>query len=375
MDEGRSYHPQADGEFIDLIYAALLGETSWQTFLDRLSANAPDGRTVMFSHNMSQADEYLAMASRFEGPELAAYAAHYVNLNPWLDHCAARKVGLGIHSDEIISHTQMLQTEFYNDFLAPNRIARSIGVTIDKFGECPLIISTVTSRPDPEMNARFSEQLTRIAPHLQRAARFYRNSPSRWSGFDLGVSLFDSLDVGVVVLGESGVVRTISRTGQQLIENGAPMTVSPLGKLRLREEDAQSVLQQMLRRSYEGPKTASLFSGGMRLTLISVEKDRLSLLFEGPTVAILIQPPGGTGNAVDLDQFAGAYALTKGERRAVSGIVEGKSVTEIAEEAGLSRETIRTQLKSVYAKTATGGQADLLRLVHGFPPRPQNNRH
>lgn len=374
MDEGRSYHPQADAEFIDLIYAALLGETSWQTFLDRLSANAPDGRTVLFSHNMSQADEYLAMASCFEGPELAAYAAHYVNLNPWLQHCAARKVGLGIHSDEIISHAQMLQTEFYNDFLAPNGIARSIGVTIDKFGECPLIISTVTSRPDPEMNARFSEQLTRIAPHLQRVARFYRNSPSRWTGFDLGVSLFDSLDVGVVVLGESGVVRTISRTGQQLI-NGAPVTVSPLGKLRLHEEDAQSVLQQMLKRSYEGPKTASLFSGGMRLTLISVEKDRLSLLFEGPTVAILIQPQGVAGNAVDLDQFAGAYALTKGERRAVLGIVEGKSVTEIAAEAGLSRETIRTQLKSVYAKTATGGQADLLRLVHGFPPFPQSNRN
>lgn len=362
------YAPHTDGELIDLIYAALLGETSWQDFLDRLSDTAPDGRTILFSHNMAQSDEYLAMASRFEGPELESYASHYVGTNPWLEHCAVRRVGLGVYSDEIIPPEELIRTEFFNDWLVPNNIACSVGVTIDKNGACPLIVSTVTSRADPEMNSLFSEQLTRIAPHLRRAARFYRNSPAHWSGFELGVSLFDAVDTGVVVVGEDRRIKTISGAGRELFEAGALMSVSPLGQLFLRNEDAQAVLQAMLKRTYKGPKTVSLFCGKARLTLISVEKDRISLYFEGPTVAVLIEKPGKGGD-VDLDRLAGVHGLTMGERRALAGIIDGKTVSQIAEEAALSRETIRSQLKSLYAKTGTGSQADLLRLAHGFGNR------
>ncbi len=366
MRDLESYSPRFDGELIDLIYAALLGEATWSDFLDRLSDSAPDGRTILFSHNMSQSDEYLAMTSRCQGPEIESYAAHYVNVNPWLMHCAVRKVGLGIYSDEIIPVEELHKTEFYNDWLAPNDVECSIGVTIDKNGDCPLIVSTVTSRADPELNSAFSEQLTRIAPHLRRAARFYRNSPARWAGFDLGASLFDALDVGVVIVGENGSIKTISRTGQELLDGGALMSISPLGQLRLRDDDAQAALREMLKRTYDGPKTVSLLSNGTKLTLIAVEKDRISLYFEGPTVAILIQPAGLGSRPAGIDQIAGVYGLTNSEQRALAGIVDGKTVTRIAEEAGLSRETIRTQLKSLYAKTGTGGQTDLLRLVHGF---------
>lgn len=364
-----NYSPQSDGALIDLIYAALLGEATWQDFLDRLSDNVPDGRTILFSHNMSQSDEYLAMASRFEGPELETYGAHYVNTNPWLEHCAVRKVGLGIYSDEIVPVKELQKTEFYNDYLAPNDIACSIGVTIDKHGDCPLIISTVTSRASPEHNSQFSEQLTRIAPHLRRAARFYRNNPSRWAGFDLGTSLFDAMNLGVVVVGENRNIKTISLSGQELLDVGDLMSVSPLGQLRLRSDDAQAVLQGMLKRTYAGEKTVSLYSDGTQITLIAVEKDRISLYFEGPTVAILIENRGHGGHKTNLDGFSRAYKLTMSERRALAGIVSGQTVTQIAGEADLSRETIRTQLKSLYAKTETSGQSDLLRLVHWFGTR------
>lgn len=366
MRDLEGYSPQSDGELIDLIYAALLGEASWSDFLDRLSDSAPDGRTILFSHNMSQSDEYLAMTSRCEGPELESYAAHYVNVNPWLLHCAVRRVGLGIHSDQIIPAETLHKTEFYNDWLVPNGIERSLGVTIDKNGDCPLIVTTVTSCADPELNSAFSEQLTRIAPHLRRAARFYRNSPARWAGFDLGASLLDALDVGVVVVEENERIKSISPTGQKLLDGGGLMSLSPLGQFRFRDADAQAALREMLKRTYDGPKTVSLFSNGNRLTLIAVEKDRISLYFEGPTVAILIQPAGIGNRPAGIDQIADFYGLTASEQRALSGILDGKTVARIAEDAGLSRETIRTQLKSLYAKTGTGGQTELLRLVHGL---------
>jgi len=359
------YGLRKDDELIDLIYAAMLGETSWGTFLDRLSDNAPDGRTILFSHNMSQSDDYLAMTSRCEGPEIESYAAHYVDVNPWLPHCAVRKVGLGVYSDQIVPLEDLFKTEFYNDWLRPNGVACSVGVTIDKHGTCPLIISTVTSRADPELNSLFSDQFSRIAPHLRRAARFYQNGPARWSGFNLDISLFDSVNIGAMIVGEDGRIKTISTMGQELLDGGTCAFISPLGQVRLRSGEAQSVLQDMLKRTYTGQKTVSLSFKGLKLTLIRIEKDHISLYFEGPTIVILMERSGSMAAPYDPQQFAGTYKLTPAEMRALQGIVEGKSVNQIADEASVSRETIRSQLKSLYAKVGVNGQTDLLRLVFG----------
>ena len=48
----------------------------------------------------------------------------------------------------------------------------------------------------------------------------------------------------------------------------------------------------------------------------------------------------------------------------------GRRHVEIAEAASVSRETIRSQLKRLYAKTGVSGQADLVRLVHDPIYRP-----
>lgn len=351
-----------DDELIDVIYGAMLGETTWQDFLERLSDNAPFGRTVMFSHNMSQSDDYLALTARFENGEMDSYAEHYIQYNPWVDHCAIREVGLGVFSDEILPREKLIGTEFYQDWMVPNDIAASVGVTIDKSGACPLIISTVTSQADPDANRAFSNQMSRIAPHLNRAARFYREGGGKWAGFASGASLFEAVNIGVVIIGEDGRAKTVSAAAQRMASQC--VRTNPLGQISLRDETAQAVLRSMLRRSYGGPKSHSLFAGDLKLTLLRVEKDRVSLYFEGPTVVILMERRGRGQDLLDLDRFAETYALTAAEQRALSGVVVGHSISQIAEAASVSRETVRTQIKRLYAKTGVNGQADLLRLVH-----------
>jgi DNA-binding CsgD family transcriptional regulator len=44
-------------------------------------------------------------------------------------------------------------------------------------------------------------------------------------------------------------------------------------------------------------------------------------------------------------------------------LVAGRSVEEIGAESGISTETVRTHVKRVLSKTATGRQAELISLV------------
>jgi DNA-binding CsgD family transcriptional regulator len=67
------------------------------------------------------------------------------------------------------------------------------------------------------------------------------------------------------------------------------------------------------------------------------------------------------------------FDLTPAEARVAHGIAAGKTVHDLAREAGLAFGTIRQQLKSVFSKTGVSRQADLVALLVGsalsFPGR------
>ncbi|MGK9337336.1 helix-turn-helix transcriptional regulator [Sinorhizobium meliloti] len=75
---------------------------------------------------------------------------------------------------------------------------------------------------------------------------------------------------------------------------------------------------------------------------------------EGPRVAILLKP-------LSASEKLASYALSAREGEVAKAILVGKSVQQIADECDLSRETIRTQLKSVFAKLGVASQIELVR--------------
>lgn len=356
------YGQETDAKLIDLSYAALVGEASWTDFLDGLSARVPDGRTILFSCKVEDRNDHLALTSQFEGPELESYAEHYVHTNPWLDHCVLRKVGVGVYSEEILKRETLQRTEFYNDWMIPHDVSCVVGVTIDKYGNCPVIISTLTSQFNPERNKLFSEQLTRISPHLRRAASFYRKKESGWSSYQLGTPLFDDSRVGIVIVGENARPKSMSQMAEAYVQRAKLVTMSPLGQIQIRNPDTQAILRSMLRRSYDGPKTQVVRSEAGQVTLVRMEVETISLIMAGPTVIVILEEMGSGQRYKDISHFADSFGLSASEQRALKGVVEGKTVSEIADVAGVSRETIRTQLKSLFSKTNVRSQSELLRI-------------
>lgn len=355
----------SDGELIDLIYAALLGESPWQMFVDRLSVSMPEGKTVLFFHDANHSKGSYGLTSALDDNAVAAHNEYYSAINPWMPRASIRKIGVGVIADQMLAQEELFGTEFYNDFLLPNGVRSAVGVTIDREDGLSFLLSTMTSQTDPELNQPFADRLTRLAPHLKRASNYYRNNSTARAATELGASLFDAVDVGLIVIGDRSRIKAISEAGQAMLHGISPFGISPSGRIRFRNDDADAILQDMLGRTYTGPKVAHLFQHGTRLTLIRAQKNHISLFFEEPTVVVLMERPGSSTRTFDVEQFALLYRLSRAETRAFSGIMEGKNITQIADEAGLSRETIRTQMKSLYAKTGVNGQADLLHLVYG----------
>jgi DNA-binding CsgD family transcriptional regulator len=69
--------------------------------------------------------------------------------------------------------------------------------------------------------------------------------------------------------------------------------------------------------------------------------------------------------AVDSELLRSAYRLTRAEVRIATELANGHSVESMAELLGISVHTVRTHLKSLFAKTGTSRQGELIRLVSG----------
>jgi DNA-binding CsgD family transcriptional regulator len=69
------------------------------------------------------------------------------------------------------------------------------------------------------------------------------------------------------------------------------------------------------------------------------------------------------GNQVDPAILDRLFGLTRAEARVANSLVQGLSPKDIAAASGVALGTVRTQLKSVFAKTRSRRQAELVRLL------------
>jgi DNA-binding CsgD family transcriptional regulator len=76
----------------------------------------------------------------------------------------------------------------------------------------------------------------------------------------------------------------------------------------------------------------------------------------------------GCHSAISDEFFACSYGVTQAELRLLDRLAEGKTVSEAGEVLSVSLNTVRSHLKSLFAKTGTGRQAELMRLVLNSTP-------
>jgi DNA-binding CsgD family transcriptional regulator len=86
--------------------------------------------------------------------------------------------------------------------------------------------------------------------------------------------------------------------------------------------------------------------------------------------ALLIVTSLIPSKTASTDILSGLFDLTPAEARLAGGLVEGKTLSEIAAQRGVALETLKSQLKTVFAKTGTRRQSELVGLLSaaGLPP-------
>ncbi len=101
----------------------------------------------------------------------------------------------------------------------------------------------------------------------------------------------------------------------------------------------------------------------MVLHVVPIRRSAHDIFFAGEVILVVTAVDRSVRPQTSLLQ--GLFDLTPTEARIAKAIACGRQISSIAHDHGVSSETVRSQLKSVFAKTGTSRQADLVRLLLG----------
>ncbi|OWJ58689.1 helix-turn-helix transcriptional regulator [Inquilinus limosus] len=205
-----------------------------------------------------------------------------------------------------------------------------------------------------------------VVPHIRRSLALMQRIEGLAGRARAAEDVLDRFDRAVVLLGADGRVVHVNALADRLIESGRLQ----LRGRRLRSADPgeAAALRGLIAATLEpGPR-----SGGVKLLAAGVPliasacrlpDCRPAALAAPQAAAALFLAPGGGGRDDFGDILPALFGLSRAEVRLAAALHEGFSLSEIAERLELSRETLRTQLRSVFDKTGTRRQGPLIRLL------------
>lgn len=220
-----------------------------------------------------------------------------------------------------------------------------------------------------------SELLTRISflnNHLAQSMKLQNRISNLNRAVIRSNSALDLVDFGLLLFQNSDSPVFINKPAQDLCNYQDGLNLSKNG-LSIQNNCASHEYNQLIARMSNTDIPLAERSGGLvrvprpsgktPYNIMAIPlSNPTSGLFPNVSIAILIfDPELKKNNAPDF--YRTTFNLTQAEAMFATELAQGMSVSEYVEKKGIKVTTARTQLKSIFAKTETSRQAELISLL------------
>jgi DNA-binding CsgD family transcriptional regulator len=217
------------------------------------------------------------------------------------------------------------------------------------------------------------ERFSALLPHVQRAVEIGQQLGTWRFLADMTSEVLDRLPHGVILLDHKQQVLKVNLCAEQLLQPPSPLYICQ-GALAARGSETQRKLQLLIGQCVATSRGAGTSAGGLitarrgegdaaiQVLVCPMRTTAGTLEVRPPVAAIFLHDPTV---AVKIDEQAlrSGFGLTTAESRLTALLIAGRSLQEASAQLGVSRHTVRSQLKDVFAKTGVNSQADLLRML------------
>jgi DNA-binding CsgD family transcriptional regulator len=300
------------------------------------------------------------------------YADYYGTRDIWAQRALSGAAeGWKGTSESVCNLNELSRTEFYNDFLLPFEIPHAIWGVVQRTPRRIVNIGIYRNGRKGPFNERNLELIEFLGPHLKRAFHLHLQiSELKSRSEDMAASL-NMLAFGVVLLGPAGRIVAMNQSASRTVAKNDGLLAMPLG-LRAWLPEESGELESLIRRAELTSIGEGLGAGGairisrrqgppLQLLVTPSRRFPLEANRDVRTLVFINDPAHKVRTPVKV--LESLFGLTPAECRLALLLADGNAPPQIADMLGLSANTIKSQLASIYQKTGTSRQAQLVRLL------------
>lgn len=369
------------------VYSRLVGSIydrvgqpeEWPALLEDLTSfvGGRVGQLAVFSLDGTRKPMWAV--SGFDRSQYRTFLYRHATEDPRLPYILSNQ-GKVIRAEEGVDAAQFRETALFKEVVRPFGIEHTL---VTYFAREADVMATLAAMRDEEAGAFRPAEVRRLAmlvPHLRRAFEFYalmRQASERSS--DLASAL-DLLDAAVILTDSRLRVAHANRAAEELAKARTGLSLDK-GSLAIKDSQCS---RRIARAASEALAAASGDATITQAEHIAITCGESGMLYR-VSLHPLSRRPAGTGTRVKAElavvirsgapkaqensatRLQRLFGLTSAEAILANAVASGRSLNAHAQERGIAISTVRTQLRSLFAKTETHRQGELVaRLREGL---------
>jgi DNA-binding CsgD family transcriptional regulator/PAS domain-containing protein len=372
----------AFSRLLERLYDAAADASLWDSFLLELTRTAHAQAAALVMHDTTHA-VHTVLRDWGLNPDLKKlYQEYYGKIDEWAlkapKFSDQKNLGWVGTSEQVCPFEELVNTEYYNDFLIPSDVPYAMFGMIERRESRMASVSVYRSAKVGAFESSELELLRLLDPHIRRAFRLHiqlSEMKARTEGLERALDLFPT---AVVLLGMVGDIFLMNRSAATLIQRNDGLLATREG-LRAESIEESAILQKVVADAVATGAGKGVGPGG------TVKISRRT----GPALHVLITPVRNL--PIDQMQSVAAIAfvadstqrvrpgsealrdlfgLTAAECRVALLLADGKSPREITQMLGVTSNTVKSQIASTYSKTGAARQTQLVRLLLTLAVQP-----
>lgn len=272
----------------------------------------------------------------------------------------------------LISDEEHFQTPAYHQIIEPWGF-HSEGVSILRKDIYDGLSSWFVRHPgQDEIGYDLLAKIAVLNKHITRAVRMQKRLDFLEQSVLRANSALDLVDFGLILYGGETTPLFINRLAQNICNERDGLQFGKNG-LTIGDRKANHTFKDLLKKVFSASIPARSQTGGIvRVPRISEKKPYSVMLVPlapankkmqyNANVAVLVFDPNLKKNTT-VDLFSSSYGLTASEAKLALELTKGISLTDYSAERNISVNTARTQLRSIFRKTETSRQPELVSLL------------
>lgn len=214
------------------------------------------------------------------------------------------------------------------------------------------------------------EILEQLLPHIQQAIAFGKDLHLSHSQQEHLSNVLELLPMGIAVVDAELSILSMNNVAKNSLVNNQLLSIHG-SKFKINNREKHKAFYQCVDESLENGTSHTLVLSGVtdghRVSLMlfpsEPRDDSRDEIAEKKRAVTLFISNSALNRLVSTETLSELYGLSKAEAGLTRHLIAGRSLAEIAELNDVSEATARTQLKSVFRKTDTNRQAELVSLI------------